>query len=148
MLDTGARGSTVTFVERGIGDVLGRLGERGLPRRRRNWGRRRFEIVVPPRQHPGRAAGRGASTRWSTPTAPARLAEAYLQYPLLAGGSGDRGQELLPPAPSPTWRRNTQSQFPKLDLFTFGEKFGTWREAQKKFFNDGGIFDEIYQPGS
>ena len=75
----------------------------------------KFEIVVPSRQHPGRAAGRGGrqGRRQARHARGGRGLSASILYS--PGRAGDRGQELLPPARSPRWRRNTPASFPKLD---------------------------------
>ena len=75
------------------------------------------------------------------------VAEAYLQYPLLARGPGDRREAPLPAARRRRSRRSTQAQFAKVKLFTIDEVFGGWQTAQKAHFADGGMFDQIYKPG-
>ncbi len=70
-------------------------------------------------------------------------AEAYLKFILQQGRPGDRGAELLSSARS-RGRQEVREVFPKVSLFTVDEVFGGWRAAQKKHFDDKGIFDEIY----
>ena len=107
VLDSGARGSTTTFVERGIGDVfISWENEAFLAIK--ELGPDKFEIVVPS-SHPGRAAGHAWSTRSSTSAARARSPKAYLEYLLHARRPGDRRQELLPPARSRASRPSTPS---------------------------------------
>jgi sulfate transport system substrate-binding protein len=145
VLDSGARGSTVTFVERGIGDVL-IAWENEAFLAVKELGPEKVEIVVPPRSivaEPPVAVVDTVVDAHGT----RKLAEAYLQFLYSPEGQEIAAKNFYRPRLADVAAKYA-GQFPKLELFTFGEKFGTWREAQKKFFNDGGIFDEIYQPGS
>ncbi len=144
-LDSGARGSTVTFAQRGFGDVL-LAWENEAYLAMREAGADKFEIVVPPESvlaQPSVAVvdfvvdNKGSR----------KLAEAYLNYLY-----SDEGQDL-----AARWFYRPRSeavaaryaaQFPALKLFTVPEKFGSWPEAQKTHFGDGGVFDQIYQPGA
>ena len=143
VLDTGARGSTTTFVERGIGDVLvaweneARLAVEQL-------GKGQFEIVVPSISvlaEPPVAVVDVVARRKGT----AKVASAYLEY-LYA----PEAQELIvkhhyrPTLPAVAARH--AAEFPKTELLTIDE-FGGWKAAQAKFFADGGVFDQIYQAG-
>ena len=100
---------------------------------------------MPSRQHPGRAAGRAWSTRWSTSTARARSPR-----PTSSSSTRPKGQEIaaqnyLPAAQRrrspPSTRRSSRSS----QLFTIDQVFGGWTKAQKTHFADGGVFDQIYQ---
>jgi sulfate/thiosulfate-binding protein len=145
VLDSGARGSTVTFVERGIGDVL-IAWENEAFLAVKELGPEKVEIVVPPRSivaEPPVAVVDTVVDAHGT----RKLAEAYVQFLYSPEGQEIAAKNFYRPRLADVAAKYA-GQFPKLELFTFGEKFGTWREAQKKFFNDGGIFDEIYQPGS
>ena len=77
-----------------------------------------------------------------------KVAEEYLELSLLAGRPGDRRQELLPPARCRRWPRSTRRSSATVKLFTIDEVFGGWAKAQKTHFDDGGVFDQIYVPGS
>jgi len=143
-LDSGARGSTVTFAQRGVGDVL-LCWENEAFLAIRETGADKFEIVVPPESvlaQPSVAVVDsvvdGKGTR--------KLAEAYLNYLY-----SDEGQDL---AAKWFYRPRSEavaaryaSQFPALKLFTVPERFGSWTEARKVHFGDGGVFDQVYQPG-
>ena len=72
--------------------------------------------------------------------------QAYLEVPVHARRAGDRGEALLPAAVA-TVAAKYASQFPKVQLFTVDEVFGGWAKAQATHFADGGVFDQIYQPG-
>ncbi len=145
VLDGAARGSTITFVERGIGDVL-LAWENEAFLAVRELGPEKFDIVVPPRsilaEPPVTIVDKVADKHGTR-----EVAQAYLDFLY-----SPEGQELA----AKHYYRPRQAEvaakyadvFPKVDLFTIDEKFGGWRQAQEKFFGDGGIFDEIYQPGS
>jgi sulfate transport system substrate-binding protein len=145
VLDSGARGSTVTFAERGIGDVL-LAWENEAYLSKKEFGDDKFDIVYPPTsilaEPPVAVVDKVVDKRGTR-----ELAQAYLEYLYTPQGQEIAAKNFYRPRLADVAAKYA-AQFPKLDLFTFGEKFGTWREAQKKFFNDGGVFDEIYQPGS
>jgi sulfate/thiosulfate-binding protein len=145
VLDSGARGSTTTFVERGIGDVL-LSWENEAFLVVEQLGKGRFEIVVPPSsilaEPPVAVVDRNAD-RHGTRAA----AQAYLEFLY-----GPEGQEIAaryfyrPRDPKVAARH--AARFPKLDLFTVDAVFGGWQRAQATHFADGGVFDQIYAPGS
>jgi sulfate transport system substrate-binding protein len=145
VLDSGARGSTTTFVERGIGDVL-LSWENEAFLAVEQLGRGRFEIVVPAlsilAEPPVAVVERNAERHGTT-----AAARAYLEFLY-----GPEGQELAarsfyrPRDPKVAARH--ASRFPKLDLVTVDGVFGGWQRAQATHFADGGIFDQIYTPGS
>jgi sulfate/thiosulfate transport system substrate-binding protein len=142
VLDSGARGATTTFVERGIGDVL-LSWENEAFLALKEFGADKFEIVVPSSSilaEPPVAWVDRVVARKGT----AEVAKAYLQYLY-----SDEGQEI---AARNFYRpRNAAiaakyaSKFPHVDLFTIDDVFGGWTKAQKTHFADGGIFDQIYQ---
>ncbi len=145
VLDTGARGSTITFVQRGIGDVLLAWENEALPRGRRSSAPDKFEIVAPVDQHPGRAAGRGGRQGGRPSTGRAQVAKAYL-IPLHARGAGDRGQALLPAAQRRRSPPSTRRSSRRCSCSPSIEVFGGWTKAQQTHFADGGVFDQIYEP--
>ncbi|MFO0760687.1 MAG: sulfate ABC transporter substrate-binding protein [Byssovorax sp.] len=141
VLDSGARGSTTTFIERGIGDVLITWeNEAKLVLAQRPAGD--FEVVVPSvsilAEPPVAVVDRNVDKRGTR-----AAAEAYLAFL-----GTEEGQRLV--AKHHYRPRNEKvlaehaAQFPKLDLVTIGE-LGGWAAVQKKHFADGGIFDQIYQ---
>jgi sulfate/thiosulfate-binding protein len=145
VLDSGARGSTTTFVERGIGDVL-LSWENEAFLVVEQLGKGRFEIVVPPSsilaEPPVAVVDRNAD-RHGTRAA----AQAYLEFLY-----GPEAQEIAaryfyrPRDPKVAARH--AARFPKLDLFTLDAVIGGWQRAQATHFADGGVFDQIYAPGS
>jgi sulfate transport system substrate-binding protein len=142
VLDTGARGSTITVVQRGVGDVL-LAWENEAFLAMNEIGRGKIEIVAPSVSilaEPPVAVVDKAADKHGTRA----LAEAYLK-----GLYDKQGQTL---AAKHYYRPRLEEvaeafkdKFPKLDLFTIDEMFGGWRKAQAKHFADGGIFDQIYQ---
>jgi sulfate/thiosulfate-binding protein len=143
VLDTGARGSTITFVERGIGDVL-IAWENEAFLAVNELGPGKFEIVAPAvsilAEPPVSIVDKVVDKRGTR-----AVAQAYLEYLYT-----EEGQEI---AARNFYRPRLQSvaakyenKFPKLKLFTVDEIFGGWQNAQKAHFADGGSFDQIYQP--
>jgi len=142
VLDSGARGSTITFVDRGIGDVL------------INW--ENDILLIAKKEHVGKYEVIYPSVSiLAEPTVSIvdktvdkrgtrGIAEAYLQFLY-----SDEGQEIAAKnfyrAQSPKVLEKYAAQFPKVELFTIDEVFGGWQKAQKTHFNDGGTFDAIYQ---
>ncbi|HKA14723.1 MAG TPA: sulfate ABC transporter substrate-binding protein [Myxococcota bacterium] len=144
VLDTGARGATTTFVERGIGDVLLAWENEAMLAVEEN-GKGEYEIVVPSVSvlaEPPVAVVDAVARRKGTTS----VATAYLEY-LYA----PEAQELIarhhyrPGAPAVAAKY--AEKFPKTELIAI-DAFGGWKSAQAKFFDDGGIFDQIYQPGA
>ena len=143
VLDSGARGSTTTFVERGIGDVLINW-ENEVLQVVKEVGRDKYEVVVPSisilAEPPVSLVDRVAD-KHGTRT----VAQAYLEYLYTEEGQEIAAKNFYRP-------RNNQvaakysSQFVKMNLFTIDELFGGWQKAQKTHFADGGSFDQIYQP--
>ena len=143
VLDSGARGSTTTFAERGLGDVL-IAWENEAFLLTREVGKDKFEIIVPSvsilAEPPVTVVDKNVDKRGTR-----AVAEAYLQYLY-----SDEGQEL---AAKHYYRPRSQAVaqkhaalFPKVSLFTIAEVSGGWKKAQAAHFDDGGVFDRIYVP--
>lgn len=142
VLDTGARGSTVTFVERGVGDVL-LAWENEAFLAQKEFGKDKFEIVAPPRSilaEPPLAIVDGVADRKGTRAA----AEAYLKYWYTREGQEIAARNSYRPR-DPEIAKEFEASFAKVDLFTIDEVFGGWTKAQKEHFAEGGIFDQIYK---
>jgi sulfate transport system substrate-binding protein len=143
VLDSGARGSTTTFIERGIGDVLIAWENEALLAIK-ELGPDKVQIVAPAQsilaEPPVAIVDKVVDKRGTR-----KAAEAYLQYLYT-----DEGQELIAKNYyRPTVERAARKyavRFPKVKLFTVDEVFGGWTKAQKAHFADGGSFDQIYQP--
>lgn len=144
VLDTGARGSTTTFVEKGIGDVL-LAWENEAYLALKEFGDN-FEIVTPSisilAEPPVAIVDKNVDKRGTR-----EAAEEYLKYLYT-----EEGQEI---AAKHFYRPRLQSvadkykdQFGELNLLTIDDDFGGWKEAQTKHFSDGGTFDKVYTPGS
>jgi sulfate/thiosulfate-binding protein len=142
VLDSGARGSTTTFVERGIGDVL-ISWENEAFLAINELGPDKFDIIVPSisilAEPPVTIVDKNVEKKGT-----ADIAQAYLEYLY-----SEEGQEI---AAKNFYRPRLESvaakyadQFPAIELTTV-DQFGGWQEAQKKFFADGGVFDKIYTP--
>ncbi len=145
VLDTGARGSTTTFAERGVGDVL-LTWENEAHLAVQELGPDRFDIIVP-----------SLSIRAEPPVAwvdkhvekkgTRAIAEAYLKFLY-----SDEAQAIIARhhyRPSSAGIATAHSaQFPAVELVTIDDDlFGGWKSAQEKHFNDGGTFDEVFKPG-
>jgi len=144
VLDAGARGSTTTFVERGIGDVLIAWENEALLAVK-ELGPDKVEIVAPSLSilaEPPVAVVDKVAGKHGTKT----VAQAYLEYLYT-----DAGQEIV--AKHYYRPRNAAvaakyaSQFPKVNLVTVDDVFGGWKKAHETHFADGALFDQIYQPG-
>jgi sulfate/thiosulfate-binding protein len=145
VLSTGARGATITFARRGIGDVL-LAWENEAFLAIRELGPGQLKIVVPSisiRAEPSVAVVDGNADTDGT----RKLAEAYLRYLYSPEGQKIIARNYYRPV-SPQYADPADlKRFPKLNLVTIDSAFGGWSKAQAKFFADGGIFDQIYQPG-
>ena len=144
VLDSGARGSTTTFVERGIGDVL-LAWENEAILAIKELGPDKFDIVAPPlsilAEPPVTVVDRTVDKRGTR-----KVAEAYLQYLYSEEGQEIAAKHYYRPTLDKVAKKYA-AQFPKVSLFTIDEVFGGWTKAQKAHFADGGSFDQIYQPG-
>jgi sulfate transport system substrate-binding protein len=144
VLDSGARGATTTFIQRGIGDVL-LTWENEAFLAINELGEGKFDIVVPP-----------SSILAETPVAVVDkvvdkhktrdLAEAYLNYLYSPVGQKLAAKHYYRPISPKDADPKDLARFPKLKLFTVNEQFGGWDKAQKEHFDDGGSFDQIYTP--
>ena len=143
VLDSGARGATTTFVQRGLGDVL-IAWENEAYLSLKEFGSDKFEIVYPSKSilaEPPVAVLDKVVDKKGTREA----ATAYLEYLYSPEGQEIAARNFYRPRSAEVLQKYV-SQFPKLDLFTVDEVFGGWSKAQPKFFGDGGVFDQIYQP--
>jgi sulfate transport system substrate-binding protein len=141
VLDSGARGSTTTFVERGIGDVL-LAWENEAFLAQKELGAGEFEIVAPSISilaEPSVAVLDGNAKRHGTE----EVAEAYLKYLYTLEAQDIIARNYYRPI-DPAVQAKYASTFPKLNLVTIDGAFGGWQAAQKRFFADGGVFDTIY----
>ncbi|WP_114238480.1 sulfate ABC transporter substrate-binding protein [Dyella sp. C9] len=144
VLDTGARGATNTFVQRGIGDVLIAWENEALLARQQ-LGKDKFEIVVPSitiLAEPPVAVVDANADKHGTRA----VAEAYVQFLYSPQGQEIAAKNYYRPRLADVAARYA-SQFPTTHTFTVDELFGGWRKAQARFFNDGGVFDQL-GPGS
>jgi sulfate transport system substrate-binding protein len=142
VLDSGARGSTTTFAQRGLGDVL-ISWENEAFLAVKEFGRDKVEIVVPSEsilaEPPVTVVDKIVDRRGTR-----AVAQGYLEYLY-----SEEGQEIVarnfyrPRLPKVAARH--AAQFSKLTLFTIDEVFGGWQKAQARHFADGGVFDELYQ---
>lgn len=143
VLDSGARGSTNTFVERGIGDVL-LAWENEAFLAINQLGPGKFEIVVPSQsilaEPPVAVVDKNVDRKGTR-----AVAEAYLQYLYSPEGQEIAARHYYRPRLASVAKKYA-GQFPKLKLITVDQVFGGWQNAQKRFFADGGVFDQIYQP--
>jgi sulfate/thiosulfate transport system substrate-binding protein len=143
VLDSGARGSTTTFVQRGIGDVfLSWENEAFLAQK--ELGQGKVDIVVPSLSilaEPTVTVVDRVADRKGT----RKVAEAYLNYLYSPEGQDLAGKHFYRPR-SKEAAAKYAATFTKVELITIDEVFGGWRKAQKLHFNDGGIFDQIYKP--
>lgn len=142
VLDSGARGSTTTFVERGIGDVeLAWESDAFLAVNK--LGKDKFEIVVPKQsilaEPPVALVDKVVDSKGTR-----AVAQAYLEYLYSPTGQRIIAKHYFRPR-LPDVAKQYARVFPKLDLVTI-DLFGGWQKAQATFFEDGAIFDQIYQP--
>ena len=144
VLDSGARGATTTFTERGIGDVLIAWENEALLAVK-ELGNGKFEIVAPSvsilAEPPVAVVDKVVDKRGTR-----AVAEAYLKYLYSAEGQQIAAKHYYRPVVEP-YARQYAAQFPAIKLFTIDDVAGGWTKAQKTHFADGGLFDQIYQPG-
>jgi sulfate transport system substrate-binding protein len=145
VLDTGARGSTTTFVQRGIGDVLLAWENEALLAIK-ELGPDTVEMVVPSlsilAEPPVAVVDKVVDEKGTR-----KQAEAYLSYLYSPEGQELAAQNFYRPT-DPKVAAAHEKDFPKVTTFTIGELFGSWKEAQQKHFSDGGVFDQIYSLGN
>ena len=140
VLDSGARGSTTTFSERGIGDVL-LAWENEAFLAVKELGPDKFEIVTPSISilaEPPVAVVEKVVEKKGTQ----KVATAYLEYLYSPDGQEIAGQNYYRPR-DPKIAGKFAGQFAKVKLVTIDQVFGGWQKAQKTHFNDGGVFDQI-----
>ena len=141
MLDSGARGATTTFVQRGQGDVL-IAWENEAFLAVNELGKDRFEIVVPSisilAEPPVTLVDKVADRKGTR-----KLAEEYLKYLYSPEGQEIAARHYYRPYDKKVAAKYSR-QFPKLKLVTIDDTFGGWSKAQKVHFSDGGAFDQIY----
>jgi len=141
VLDSGARGATVTFADRGIGDVL-LAWENEAHLALKEFGADKFEIVYPKASilaEPPVAVVDKVVDKHGT----RKVAEAYLEYLYSPAGQEIAAKNFYRPIDDKVAAKYS-AQFPKIELFTIDEVFGGWAKAQKTHFADGGVFDQIY----
>jgi sulfate transport system substrate-binding protein len=141
VLDSGARGATVTFADRGIGDVL-LAWENEAHLAIKEFGGDKFEIVYPPTSilaEPPVAVVDKVVDKHGT----RKVAEAYLEYLYSPEGQEIAAKNFYRPIEEKVALKYA-AQFPRVALFTIDEVFGGWAKAQKTHFADGGVFDQIY----
>ncbi|WP_129729297.1 MULTISPECIES: sulfate ABC transporter substrate-binding protein [Bacillaceae] len=142
VLDSGARGATTTFVEKGIGDVLIAWENEALLSQK-ELGADKFEIVTPSisilAEPPVAVVDKVVDKKGTR-----KVAEAYLDYLYTEKGQEIAAKNFYRPRNEKVAAKYA-SQFPKVKLFTVDEVFGGWKKAQERHFNDGGVFDSIYQ---
>ena len=144
VLDGAARGSTTTFVQRGIGDVL-LAWENEAFLAIEELGPDQFDIVVPSlsilAEPPVAVVDANVDAKGTR-----EVATAYLEYLYSDVGQNIAARNFYRPAKPDVVEPAELERFPDLELVTIDD-LGGWREAQPRFFGDGGVFDQIYQPG-
>lgn len=144
VLDPGARGSTTTFAQRGIGDVL-LSWENEAYLAVNELGKDQFGIVTPKMSilaEPPVALVEGNAKKHGT----TEVAKAYLEFLYTPQGQEIVAQNHYRPRSRKVAAKHAKD-FPKVQLFTVDQVFGGWAKAQAAYFADGGVFDQIYQPG-
>ena len=145
VLDSGARGATTSFVERGLGDVLLAWENEAYLVLNQPGARDQFELVTPSvsilAEPPVDVVDKVAKKHGTE-----AVANAYLEHLYSTEGQQIAGKHYYRPS-NPAVAAQYAQQFAKLELFTVQELEGDWDKAQKKHFARGGVFDQIYQPG-
>ena len=146
VLDTGARGSTTTFAQRGLGDVfISWENEAFLVLK--EFAQDDYEIIVPSvsiKAEPSVAlVEENAKAKGNL-----EVAQAYLEFLYLPAGQKLAAKHFFRPVDASAADPADIARFPKLELVSVDEAFGGWAQAQKKHFADGGVFDEIYKPSN
>ena len=144
VLDSGARGSTTTFVQREIGDVLLAWENEALLAIK-ELGPDKVELITPSisvlAEPPVAVIDKNAEAKGT-----AEVAKAYLEYLYTPAGQKVAVKHYYRPSKPEFVDAEVLKQFPQLELFSVNDVFGSWREANDKHFKDGGIFDAIYAP--
>ena len=141
VLDSGARGSTVTFSEREIGDVL-ITWENEAYLVKKEFGEDKFEVIFPSlsilAEPPVTVVDKYADKHGTR-----KVAEAYLEYLYSPEGQEIAAKNFYRPTDAKVAAKYAK-RFPKLNLITIDDTFGGWSKTQKTHFADGGVFDQIY----
>ncbi len=141
VLDTGARGSTITFAQRNQGDVL-IAWENEAYLLDKEFGAK-FDVIAPPlsilAEPPVTVVDKNVDKKGTR-----AVAEEYLKYLYTEEGQDIAGKNFYRPAVSEKAKAKYAKQFAKLNLFTIDQAFGGWEKADKEHFADGGSFDQIY----
>jgi len=144
VLDSGARGSTITFTQRGIGDVL-LSWENEAHLVLKEAGGDQYEIVYPPSSilaEPPVAVVTANAKRHGTEKA----AEAYLRFLYTPQAQEVEARNFYRPRDAKILAAHA-ADFPKMKFYSIDGDFGGWQKAQATHFADGGVFDQIYKPG-
>jgi sulfate/thiosulfate transport system substrate-binding protein len=143
VLDSGARGSTVTFTKRGIGDVLLDWENEAQLALKESPGQ--YEVIYPSRsiqaEPPVALVDKNVDKHGTR-----KVAEAFLNFLYTPVAQDIEGRDFYRPR-NPEILAKYKSQFPNIPLATIDGDFGGWDKAQATHFADGGVFDQIYQPG-
>ncbi|MEY4765637.1 MAG: hypothetical protein RI907_2310 [Pseudomonadota bacterium] len=141
VLDSGARGATVSFAERGLGDVL-LTWENEIALIKKEFGEDKFDVVYPPQsilaEPPVAVVDKVVDKRGTR-----EVATAYLNH-LYSPEAQDLVAKYYYRPIDPKAQAKYAKQFPKISLFNIHDTFGGWSQAQKTHFSDGGVFDQIY----
>ena len=143
VLDSGARGSTTTFAERGIGDVLLSWENEAYLALHQFGGANSRSFIRPAASWPSRPS------RWSIEIVDRHgtraVAQAYLEHLYSTEGQEIAAKHFFRPRLMAAAKQGPD--FPPIKRYTVNEIFGSWQNAQKTHFSDGGVFDQIYRPG-
>jgi sulfate/thiosulfate-binding protein len=144
VLDSGARGATTTFVERGIGDVLITWENEALLAVK-ELGKEKFEIVAPSlsivAEPPVTIVDKYVDKHGTR-----KVAEAYLQFLYTPEGQEIIAKNYYRPRDAEVEKKYA-AIFPNIERFTIDDEFGGWDKAQPKHFDDNGVFDQLYTSG-
>ena len=145
ILDSGARGATTTFAQRGQGDVL-LTWENEAYLTLQEFGSDNFQIVAPSvsilAEPPVAVVDKNVDRKGTR-----KVAEAYLKFLYTPEGQEIVAKHHYRPR-NPEIAAKYEKNFFKINLFTIDEVFGGWAKAQKTHFDDGGVFDQIYKPAA
>ena len=145
VLDSGARGSTTTFAQRGLGDVL-LSWENEAHLTLAEFGADKFDIVYPPSsilaEPPVALVDKNVDKHGTR-----KVAEAYLKFLYTKQAQEIEAQNFYRPRDAGVLAAHAKD-FPKIPLYSIDEVFGGWTKAQATHFGDGGVFDQIYKPGA
>jgi len=144
VLDTGARGSTITFAQRGLGDVL-ISWENDAFLLDEEFGKDKYEIITPSisvlAEPPVSLVDANVDEKGTR-----KVAQAYLEFLYTPEAQKIIAKNFYRPIKPEAAAPEDLARFKKLELVTIDKDFGGWTKAQAKFFADGGVFDQVYQP--